>query len=194
MNMRLRLLASALIVVGALAISPTAQGQFVGEIDLVAFNFAPANWALCDGSILPITQNVALFSLIGTTFGGDGVSTFALPDLRGRRAIGMGQGPGLGNYTLGESGGEEQVTLTVNQLPAHFHSFFGSAAPGNSVKPGGNYWASASQVNLYSTSSSHVAMAPQAIGMTGGSQPHDNRSPYLAMNYIISLFGFFPSQ
>lgn len=192
--MRLRTLVLMLVVVGALAVSAAAQQPFIGEVDLVAFNFPPAGWAFCDGSLVPIAENQALFSLIGTTFGGDGQSTFALPDLRGRRALGMGQGPGLSPYVLGQSGGEEQVSLTVGQIPAHSHTFFASAAHGNSLQPGGNYWASASQVNLYSTNSSHVAMAPPAIGMTGGGQPHDNRSPYLVMNYIISLFGIFPSQ
>jgi microcystin-dependent protein len=183
-----------LTLVGALTVSAAAQEPFLGEIDLVAFNFAPLGWAICDGSILSISQNTALFSLLGTTFGGDGVSTFALPDLRGRRAIGMGQGPGLQNYILGQNGGEETVTLTVGQLPAHSHTFLASSAPGNSLKPAGNYWASASQVNLYSTGFSHVAMAPQAIGLTGGGQPHDNRPPYLVMNYIIATSGIYPSQ
>jgi len=172
-----------------LAVSAMAQEPFLGEIDLVAFGFAPKGWALCDGQILPINQNQALFSLLGTTFGGDGQRTFALPDLRGRRAIGSSNA-----HTLGQAAGEEFVTLVVSQIPAHSHTFVANSAPGNALGPGGHYWASASQVNLYSTGNSLTALSPLAIGFAGGNQPHENRSPFLVLNYVIALQGIFPSQ
>jgi len=192
-----RFLPLLLGVAALLAISGAASAQtpFLGEIDLVAFNFAPQGWAFCDGQLVAIQQNTALFSLLGTNFGGDGITTFALPDLRGRRAIGQGQGPGLQNYDVGQAGGEETVTLTLNQIPVHSHSFAASGAPGGSKGPGGNFWGSASQVNLYSTPGHGPAnMAPQAIGATGVGGPHDNMPPYLVMNYIIALQGIFPSR
>lgn len=172
-----------------LAVSAMAQTPFLGEIDLVAFGFAPHGWALCDGQILPINQNQALFALLGTTYGGNGTTDFALPDLRGRRAISSG-----GTHTLGQFAGEEGVTLVLNQIPAHSHTFVANSAPGNALGPGSHYWASASQVNLYSTSASLTALSPLAIGFTGGNQPHDNMPPYLVLNYIIALQGIFPSQ
>ena len=176
-------------VVVLLAVSAIAQTPFLGEIDLVAFNFAPQGWAQCDGQILAINQNAALFDLLGTTFGGDGVQTFALPDLRGRRAISQG-----GIHTVGQFGGEEAVTLTVSQMPAHSHTFVANSAPGNALGPGGHYWASASQVNLYSTSTATATFSSNAIGSSGGNQAHENRPPYLVLNYIIALQGIFPSQ
>ena len=172
-----------------LAVSAMAQTPFLGEIDLVAFNFAPVGWAQCDGQLLSISQNSALFALLGTTFGGDGRQTFALPDLRGRRAIGAG-----GNQTLGQLAGEESVTLVLNQIPSHSHTFMANSAPGSAVGPRTNYWASASQVNLYSTNTALTSLASQAIGSSGGGQPHENRSPYLVLNYIIALQGIFPTR
>lgn len=183
---------STLMVVGMVALlaaSAMAQTPFLGEIDLVAFNFAPTGWAQCDGQLLAINQNQALFALLGTTFGGDGINNFALPDLRGRRAISSG-----GVHTLGQFAGEETVTLNVNQIPAHSHTFVASSAPGNALGPGGHYWASASQVNLYSTGTALTSLASQAIGSSGGGQAHENRSPFLVLNYIIALQGIFPSQ
>lgn len=179
-----------------LAIPAAAQEPFLGEIDLVAFNFAPKGWAMCNGQLFPINQNQALFALLGTTYGGNGQTTFALPDLRGRRIVGMGQGPGLQNYNLGQVGGEESVTLTISQLPSHTHLPQASSAPGSAAGPGGNFWASQNQVFLYSNAPNGAvaAMAPAAIGSTGGGQPHNNMPPYLVLNYIIALQGIFPSQ
>ncbi|HYX30194.1 MAG TPA: tail fiber protein [Pyrinomonadaceae bacterium] len=163
---------------------------YVGEIRMFAGNFAPAGWMFCEGQLLPISEYETLFNLIGTTYGGDGQSTFALPDLRGRIPIHQGNG-----FTLAETGGVETVTLTVSQIPAHSHAFLGSTAtpnttnPGTSVlaQPAGNIYNSQPNPNL-------AAMAPQSITATGGSQPHDNFQPYLCVDFIISLFGIFPSQ
>jgi microcystin-dependent protein len=173
-----------------------AQQAFLGEIDLVGFNFAPVGWAFCDGQILSIAQNAALFNLIGTTFGGDGVSTFALPDLRGRRVVGVGQGPGLSNYILGQEGGEENVTLLLSQLPVHTHPVManGHVPPDpDALGPGSNVWA-ATVPYLYNSGTSPVPMNSGALETVGGNQPHNNISPYLALTYIIALFGIFPSQ
>lgn len=172
-----------------LAVSAVSQNPFLGEIDLVAFNFAPNGWAECDGQILPISSNTALFALLGTTYGGDGVRTFALPDLRGRRAISSD-----GTHPIGQFAGEEGVTLVLNQIPSHSHTFMANSAPGSALGTANNYWASASQVNLYSTGASLTALSPLAIGFTGGNQSHENRSPYLVLNYIIALEGIFPSR
>jgi microcystin-dependent protein len=192
--MRHSLMVLLLVLVALPAIPAAAQEPFLGEIDLVAFDFAPKGWAICAGQILAINQNTALFSLLGTTYGGDGRTNFALPDLRGRRAISSGQGPGLANYALGQIGGEEFVILGVNQLPAHTHLAQANSSLGNSVSPTGHYWASQSQVMLYSNAPTGVApMAGQAIGNTGGSQPHNNMPPYIVLNYIIALQGIFPS-
>jgi microcystin-dependent protein len=177
------------------AIPALAQEPFLGEIDLVAFNFPPKGFALCNGQLIPINQNQALFALLGTTYGGNGQTTFALPDLRGRRAIGFGQGSGLSNYTQGQTGGEESVSLTVGQLPAHTHTAEASSAPGTSPGPNANFWASQSQVFLYSNApGGFTNMNPETIRSAGSSQPHDNMPPYLVLNYIIALQGIFPSQ
>jgi len=169
---------------------------FVGEIRMFAGNFAPAGWMFCDGQLLPISENETLFNLIGTTYGGDGQSTFALPDLRGRLPLHMGQGPGLQNYILAENGGVETVTITTQQLPAHTHPAQCSSGGGsNSSDPTGGIWAP-SDVNQYSNAAQAVFLGTPAIVTTaaGGSQPHDNMIPFLCINYIISLFGVFPSQ
>jgi microcystin-dependent protein len=180
------------------AVPAHAQGdQFVGQIDIVAFNFAPEGWAFCQGQLMPISENPALFELIGTTYGGDGQDTFALPDLRGRMAIHQGQGPGLSNYVMGQVGGVEQVTLTLNQIPSHTHTAMGSSAPATTLGPGssgGSEWATTTTFLYSSTGSNLVAMGGGTIGAAGGGQPHDNMPPYLVMNFIISLFGIFPSQ
>jgi microcystin-dependent protein len=192
--MRNRLILSA-IVLFLMAIPAHGQGsQFIGQIDIVPYNFAPLGWAFCDGSLLSISANTALFSLLGTTYGGNGTSTFALPDLRGRMAIGMGQGPGLSGYVEGQTGGVEQVTLTLSQLPAHSHAAIGSSAEASLLGPSSSTWATTTVFLYSSTTSSLVAMNSGEIGAVGGGQPHENRPPYLVMNFIISLVGIFPSR
>ncbi|MGA8223300.1 MAG: tail fiber protein [Candidatus Acidiferrales bacterium] len=188
-----------LIAVAFLICSPAAHAQatdaFLGQILMVSFQFAPKGWALCNGQILPITQNTALFSLLGTTFGGDGVRTFALPDLRGRVPIHQGTDSATGTpFTLGQTGGEEQVTLLVSQIPAHTHSLSAESAVGTSNNPSGNIWGAQSRLNVYSSSSADIAMSFSSVSFAGGSQPHDNHSPYLTINYIIALVGVFPSR
>ncbi len=160
---------------------------YVGEIRMFAGNFAPAGWMFCEGQLLPISENETLFQLIGTTYGGDGESTFALPDLRGRLPVHQGSG-----FILAETGGAEEVTLTVPQIPAHSHPWLASEAAATSVTPLGNVPAEASK-RFYVVPSSVSAMATQCVGPTGGSQPHTNFQPYLCVDFIISLFGIFPS-
>ncbi len=170
------------------------MGQpYVGEIRIFAGNFAPAGWAFCHGQLLAISENTTLFQLIGTTYGGDGQSTFGLPNLQGRVPIHQGQGPGLSNRVIGQNGGTESVTLTAAQIPVHGHAQLVSAAPALSRSPQGNLPAIA-QGDLYSTGTPDTAMAATAIAATGGSQPHENMQPYLGLNFIISLFGIFPTQ
>ena len=167
---------------------------FVGEIRMFAGNFAPAGWSFCDGQLLPISENETLFNLIGTTYGGDGQSTFALPDLRGRVPLHMGQGGGLSNRQLAESGGTEEVTLATNQLASHTHPALCSSGGGSpSSDPANGTWA-ASDVAIYSNAAS-TGFLGGGIPTTsaGGSQPHDNMIPFLCINYILSLFGVFPS-
>ncbi|NCT82797.1 MAG: phage tail protein [Comamonadaceae bacterium] len=161
---------------------------FVGEIRLFAGNFAPVGWALCQGQLLPIAENDVLFTLIGTTYGGDGQSTFALPNLAGR--IAMHAGPG---YIQGDQMGTEAVTLTTAQIPQHTHALHASTAAADGTTPGGALLA-ATSVASYDTAPGTTAMAAGAVGLAGGSQPHDNMAPTLTLNYIISLFGIFPSQ
>jgi len=158
---------------------------------MFAGNFAPLDWALCQGQILSIADNEVLFNLIGTTYGGDGQETFALPDLRGR--IPVHQGTGLGqSLVVGETGGAESVTLTTNQIPAHSHVAAANSS-GNSNVPTGNVWAGWTG-SQYSDQGPNDVMANGALGSAGGSQPHDNLPPYLTVNFIISMFGIFPSQ
>jgi microcystin-dependent protein len=167
---------------------------FVGEIRIFAGNFAPVGWAFCAGQLMAISENDTLFNLIGTTYGGDGQTTFALPDLRGRFAVHQGQGPGLSPYVIGEATGTETVTLTLQQLPAHNHPA-NAGIGGNDLSPAGNLWATDAGGNTAAYSDAHdMQMAAAAIGPTGGGQPHDNVQPFLAVNFIISLFGVFPSQ
>ncbi len=164
---------------------------YVGEIRLFAGNFAPSGWLFCEGQLLSIAENETLFQLIGTTYGGDGQSTFALPDFRGRVPIHMGAG-----HILGNSGGVESVTLTVQQMPAHTHAGIASSAPGNTQSPSGALLAApaSSQPGVAAFGSGPlVPMRAGSIQPVGGSQPHDNMQPYLVLNYIISLFGIFPS-
>ena len=162
---------------------------FVGEIRMFGGSFAPAGWAFCDGALMPISENETLFALIGTTYGGDGQSTFALPDLRGRLPLHFGNG-----FTLAETGGVETVTLTAQQIPAHSHVPQCNSGTGNLLNPTGGVWAQPSTGTDYSDVAPGLIMDPAAIGSAGGSQPHDNMIPFLAINFIISLFGIFPTQ
>ena len=165
---------------------------FVSEIRIFAGSFAPVGWMLCDGQLMPISENETLFQIIGTTYGGDGQSTFALPNLQGRIPIHNGQGPGLSNnYQVGESGGVESVTLTANQIPTHTHPFLVSTDAGLQIAPGGGVLGTQASVTLFRPIQANQAFAP-SISTVGGSQPHDNMQPYLCVNYIISLFGIFP--
>lgn len=168
---------------------------FIGQVVCVGFNFAPAGWAFCDGSLISISENSALFNLIGTTYGGDGVNTFALPDLRGRTPVGTGQLAGGGNYIIGQSGGAEQVTITAQQYPHHTHPLTATAANGNSNAPANGFLAGGHQV--YTTNAPQTADALNSAAVStapGGSQPHSNLQPFLTCNWIIALFGVYPSQ
>lgn len=187
---------------------------FLGEIAMFAGNFAPRGWAFCNGQIMGIAQNTALFSLLGTTYGGNGQTTFALPDLRGRTPIHWGNGPGLSPYVLGEIGGTESVTLLTPQMPAHTHLVTGgggqatltlpcSTAPGDNDSPNGRIpavtpageeqYADATSANAQMAGST-VTIPPPTLANTGGTQPHNNLSPFLAVTYIIALSGIFPSR
>lgn len=170
---------------------------YVGEVRLFAGNFAPAGWMFCDGQLLPISENETLFQLIGMTYGGDGSSTFALPDLRSRVPIHTGTSPEGITYPFAEAAGTETVTLTVQQMPSHNHPEIATLNPGASQNPTGNILArpTSTRPNLLAyNSDSPVSMNPAAVTPIGGSQPHENMQPYLCINYIISLFGIFPSQ
>ena len=160
---------------------------YVGEIRIFAGNFAPAGWMFCDGQLLPISEYETLFNLIGTTYGGDGQSTFAVPDMRGRLPIHMGSG-----FVQGQIGGAETVTLSTNQMPAHPHTVLATTNSNTASLPGGNFLASGPDI-YDQNKSGNTTMAP-AIGSTGGSQPHNNFQPYLCLDFIISLFGIYPSQ
>lgn len=179
----------------------------MGTITIFAGTFAPRGWALCDGSLQSIAENNAMFSILGTTYGGDGVTTFALPDLRGRAPISTGNGPGLSSYSLGQNGGTEAVTLTTLQIPAHVHIATGKVATGGDEAltdiPAGNLLASESRgggdaLNIYNTGAATGFMAENSVqvtvGTTGGNQSHENRQPYLTINYIIATEGIYPSR
>ena len=164
---------------------------YVGEIRIFAGNFAPSGWMFCEGQLLPISENETLFQLIGTTYGGDGQSTFALPDMRGRLLVHQGNG-----FTLAETGGVETVTLTSQQIPAHNHAFIATNNLANTNSPTGNTLAAGSGITIfpYGTDLPSTTLHPSSIGSVGGSQPHNNFQPYLCVDFIISLFGIFPSQ
>jgi microcystin-dependent protein len=165
---------------------------YMSEIKICAFNFAPKGWALCNGQTLPINQNQALFSLLGTTFGGNGQTTFALPNLQGRTSVHMGQG-----HILGEAGGQEAHTLTLQEMPAHIHPATADVKSGNNTTddPTNTYPANTGGTPIYSAGSNTMApMFPTMVTNTGGSQPHENRQPYLALTYCIALQGVFPSR
>ena len=160
---------------------------FLGEIKVISFNFAPKGWTFCNGQLLPINQNQALFSILGTTYGGDGRVNFALPNFQGRMPIHQGQG-----FVLGERGGETTHVLTSNEMPAHNHPAVGSATA-DSASPNGTTWAPADgSVQYYPTP--NTVMSSSAISAIGGNQPHQNEAPYLVLNFIIALQGIFPSQ
>lgn len=171
----------------------------IGEIRLFAAPFAPKNWALCQGQLLSIQQNTALFSILGTTYGGDGQVTFALPDFRGRLAVGVGQGGGLSSYTLGEVAGSENVTLLGPQIPGHTHTFLGTmdtSGSADNTSPGGNYLAPGPS-NIYGENGGAPGMATAVsgqAGQAGNSQPHNNVQPSLGMNVIICMYGLYPSR
>ena len=183
---------------GAFAVqSPVRAGEspFLGEIRLFAGNFAPRGWAFCDGQLLAVSQNDALFSLLGTTYGGDGRTTFGLPDLRGRAPVHFGNGPGLANVSLGQGFGAETATLTANQLPAHSHTLQGSTNPATQSDPTSNVLGSPQGDNIYTAAGgTQVAMHADSIGNTGGNQSHQNMQPSIGINCIISLTGTFPSR
>jgi len=167
---------------------------FIGEIRMFGGNFPPVGWAWCNGQLLSISQNDILFSLLGTTYGGDGQTTFALPDLRGRIPIHRGTNPQTGTtYNMGGFSGAETVTLTVGQMAAHTHLALAQAESGNQTAPTGNVWAK-STVSQFATVAPTVAMSAQALSAVGGSQPHDNVMPFLAINYIIATEGLYPQQ
>lgn len=170
------------------------SSPYVGEIRIFAGSFPPSGWAFCDGQLVAISENDILFTLLGTTYGGDGQQTFALPDLRSRLPIHQGTGNGLSNYLVGENGGVESVTLTTNQIPAHTHPFLGSTDGGTQGSPVGSVLAASNTVSMFAGAVPANQMAAQAALPDGGSQPHDNMQPYLGLNFIISLFGIFPSQ
>ena len=171
------------------------MAPYVGEIRMFAGNFAPNGWMFCEGATLPIAENEVLFQLIGTTYGGDGQETFNLPDLGSRVPVHMGQGPGLSqNYIIGETGGVEQVTLATQQIPVHNHALLVSNDVASQTNPNNNMVAQSTQATIYLTDDPVASMAPQAVSPVGGSQPHENMQPYLCINYIISLFGLFPTQ
>jgi microcystin-dependent protein len=164
---------------------------YVGEIRMFAGNFPPSGWMFCEGQLLPISENETLFQLIGTTYGGDGQSTFALPDLRGRVPIHMGNG-----FILAETGGAEEITLTVQQIPAHSHPMLASIDAASTTAPGPSVVlarALAATITPYGTDNPSTTMSPQMVSSVGGSQPHTNFQPYLCVDFIISLFGIFPS-
>ena len=168
---------------------------FLAEIRITGFNFAPTGWALCNGQLMPISQNTALFSLLGTTYGGDGKSTFALPNLQGSAPMHPGQGPGLSLHDLGETGGSDSVTLLQSEMPGHSHSLNISTQPAVARQPGAQLTAVATGVGLYGPNTGGTtSLAPQAASVAGGSLPHNNMQPFLTLNFIIALQGVFPAR
>jgi microcystin-dependent protein len=168
---------------------------FLAEIRIFPFNFAPKGWALCDGQILPISQNTALFSLLGTTYGGDGKSNFALPNLQGSAPMHPDQGPGLSLHVLGETSGSDTVTLLQSEMPAHTHGVQASTTP-DQLTPVNNAWASGQKGfgNFYAPPGNNVNMSPAATSPAGGGHPHNNLQPYLTLNFCIALQGVFPPR
>jgi microcystin-dependent protein len=167
---------------------------FIGEIRLFPYDFPPRGWAFCHGQLLSIAQNTALFALLGTTYGGDGRITFALPDLRGRVAVSSGEGPGLSAYELGGVGGVESVTLTEGEMPIHTHQVSANGRASSSSKPGNHYLGRASSGTAYASTTNGTTLNLDAVVPAGGSQPHENRPPHLALNFCMALTGIFPSR
>lgn len=167
---------------------------YVGEIRMFAGNFAPAGWQFCDGTILPVHEYDQLFSVIGTTYGGNGQTTFAVPDLRGRLPIHQGQGPGLTNRVFGQTGGVEKVTLTINQIPSHTHPMLASNNTAAGTSPAGSVLGAGPEltVTAFGSDAPLTTLSPTAVTSVGGSQPHENLQPFLCVNFIISLYGIFP--
>jgi microcystin-dependent protein len=192
----LNLVAALAAMLGAVQPGAAVAGgvqPFLGEIMWVPYNFAPTGWAMCDGQILSIAQNMALFSLLGTTYGGNGQTTFALPNAQGRVLVKEGQGPGLSNYTQGETGGTETVTLTASQMPAHTHSVQATNAVADQALPSGNVLAQSATGSLYGTNPA-ATLAATAVSTAGGSQPHNNMMPTTTLTCIIATSGIFPSR
>ena len=171
---------------------------FVAEIRIFGFNFAPTGWAQCNGQLLPVSQNTALFSLLGTTYGGNGASTFALPDLQGNAAMHPGQGPGLSDRVLGEMNGSQTVSLLISEMPVHSHAPVSAKIGGGQPDPTGNMWGTSSAGKVaalfYAPAGPTVNMHPAAFALSGGSLPHNNLMPYLILNFCIALQGIFPSR
>lgn len=167
---------------------------FVAEIRIFPFNFAPKGWAWCDGQLMPLSQNTALFSLLGTTYGGDGKSTFALPDLQGRAPMHPGQGPGLSLHDLGETGGSETVTLLESEIPAHSHTLKASESDGLERLPSAQMFATGIGISMFQTPGALVQLSPNAVTPAGGDQPHNNMMPYLTFYFCIALQGVFPPR
>jgi microcystin-dependent protein len=200
--MKVTMQAGALALAVTALVSGRAEAQttnecMIGEVRMFAGNFAPRSWALANGQILSIAQNTALFSILGTMYGGNGQTTFGLPDLRSRFPIGAGQGPGLSTRSEGEVGGEETVTLLQSEMPAHTHALQASSAAGTHIRPQTRVLAKVDPVtgnNIYNAGPPDSAMAAESIGLTGGSQPHDNMPPYMGINFIICIEGIYPSR
>ena len=188
-----------LLLIGLFAIlsfgKTKAQDSFIGEIRMFAGNFAPYGWAFCQGQLLPIAQNQALFSLLGTTYGGDGRTTFALPDLRGRVPVGFGQGPGLSNRVIGDQFGSELVTLNINQMPSHNHTVNAVTTEGNQNLPTNSLPANTKALDKeYSDANANTTMKATMVNPTGGNQPFGVSQPSLGVNFIIALQGIYPSR
>ena len=168
---------------------------YIGEIRMFGGSFAPVGWAMCQGQLMPVSQNETLFNLIGTTYGGDGQKTFGIPDLRGRAPMHAGQGPGITqNYQLGEMAGAETVTVTVNQIPIHNHAMLASGDSATAITGANGIVANAVQLTMYFAAPADSGLNSQAVQPVGGSQPHENMQPYLVVTFILSLFGVFPRQ
>jgi microcystin-dependent protein len=172
----------------------SAQYQYLGEIRMVPYTFAPTGWAMCNGQILSIQQNTALFSLLGISFGGNGINSFALPNFEGRFPIHQGVGPGGTSYTLGQTGGATTYTLTVEQLPPHSHPLVAATVEAAAVSPNGNSLATKARVPLYTSAPPTVVMNDESVGLTGGGQPYNVTPPFLAVTFIIALEGIYPSR